>query len=449
MCGIFGVSAPKMSSVLEDVYLGLYALQHRGQESAGIAWLDGRGSLQLQKGMGLVHTCLNQEELAKERTKCAIGHVRYSTAGESNVINAQPLHATYSKGQIAVAHNGNITNAKALKRDLESRGAIFQSTTDTEVILHLMAHEQSLPPVEALVKSLSKLRGAFSIVALIEGRLVAARDPWGFRPLVIGRRDDVYYVASETCALDIVNADFVRDVAPGEIVIVDEGGLRSLNVPVEAERRFRCSFEYVYLARPDSVIDGRSVYDVRFKLGQRLACTCPCGKSDLVLGMPDSGTIGALGYASISKLPFEMAVIKNRYVGRTFIQPTQRVRALGVQIKLNPVGSLIKSKSIVAVDDSIVRGTTSKMAVRFLRDAGAREVHLRIASPPVKFPCLYGIDTPRSSDLAAAKMDLEALRDYVGAESLCFLDVDDLIYSVGLPEEELCTACFSGVYLKE
>jgi len=449
MCGIFGVSAPRMSSVLEDLYLGLYALQHRGQESAGIAWLDGKGNLELQKGMGLVHACFNQEELAKERTKCAIGHVRYSTAGESNIINAQPLHATYSKGQIAVAHNGNITNAKALKHDLESRGAIFQSTTDTEVILHLMAHEQSLSPIDALVKSLSKLRGAFSIIAIIEGRLVAARDPWGFRPLVIGKRDDVYYVASESCALDIVNADFVRDVAPGEIVIIEEGKLESLNMPVKAERHFRCSFEYVYLARPDSVIDDKSVYDVRFKLGQRLACTCPCSEGELVLGMPDSGTIGALGYASKSKLPFEMAVVKNRYVGRTFIQPTQRVRSLGVQIKLNPIKGLIKGKSIVVVDDSIVRGTTSKMAVKFLRDAGAMRVHLRIASPPVKFPCLYGIDTPTSSDLAAAKMDVEALRDYVGADSLCFLDVSDLVCSVGLPEEELCTACFSGLYLKE
>ncbi|MEN2996944.1 MAG: amidophosphoribosyltransferase [Acetomicrobium sp.] len=449
MCGIFGVIGPKEPSILEDVYLGLYALQHRGQESAGVAWFDEGGALRLQKGMGLVHAALSQEQLSKERGSCAIGHVRYSTAGESSIINAQPLHATYSKGQVAIAHNGNITNAEMLKRDLESRGAIFQSTTDTEVILHLMAHEQDLPPIDALIKALSKLRGAFSIVALIEGRLVAARDPWGFRPLVIGKRDGVHYVASESCALDIVKATHIRDVNPGEIVIIERGEITSLSIPVKPARRFRCSFEYVYLARPDSEIDGRSVYDVRLKLGQNLAGTCPSPDGEMVLGMPDSGTIGALGYAVASDLPFEMAIVRNRYVGRTFIQPTQRVRQLGVQIKLNPIDKLIRGRNIVVVDDSIVRGTTSQLAVRFLREAGARKIHLRIASPPVRFPCLYGIDTPRSADLAAAAMDTGDLRDFIGADTLCFLKVEDLINSIDLPAEELCTACFDGKYLEE
>ena len=449
MCGIFGVSTPKKEQILEDIYLGLYALQHRGQESAGVAWIDNEAQLQIQKGMGLVHAALNQEKLAKEKTTCAIGHVRYVTAGKSSLINAQPLHASYFKGHVAIAHNGNITNAEGLKRDLESRGAIFQSATDTEVILHLMAHEQNLSPIDALIKSLSKLRGAFSIVALIEGSLVAARDPWGFRPLTIGKRDGIFYVASESCALDIVKASYVRDVMPGEIIIINEGNMKSLNIGVNTTRRFRCSFEYVYLARPDSDIDGHSVYDVRLKLGQKLAKTCPCPQGELVLGMPDSGTIGALGYAFASKLPFEMAIVRNRYVGRTFIQPTRRVRELGVQVKLNPIDNLIRDKKIVVVDDSIIRGTTSKIALRFLREAGAKEIHLRIASPPVKFPCIYGIDTPTSSDLAAAKMDVETLKKHIGADSLCFLDIEDLIGSINLPESELCTACFSGNYMEE
>ena len=336
MCGIFGVSTPKKEQILEDIYLGLYALQHRGQESAGVAWIDDEAQLQIQKGMGLVHAALNQEKLAKEKTTCAIGHVRYVTAGKSSLINAQPLHASYSKGHVAIAHNGNITNAEGLKRDLESRGAIFQSATDTEVILHLMAHEQNLSPIDALIKSLIKLRGAFSIVALIEGRLIAARDPWGLDP--DDRKKGRHFLRCfRKLRLDIVKASYVRDVRPGEIIIINEGNIKSLNIDTKATRRFRCSFEYVYLARPDSDIDGHSVYDVRLKLGQKLAKTCPCPQGDLVLGMPDSGTIGALGYAFTSKLPFEMAIVRNRYVGRTFIQPTRRVRELGVQIKLNPI----------------------------------------------------------------------------------------------------------------
>ena len=274
---------------------------------------------------------------------------------------------------------------------------------------------KNLSPIDALIKSLSKLRGAFSIAALIEGSLVAARDPWGFRPLTIGKRDGIFYVAS-SCALDIVKASYVRDVMPGEIIIINEGNMKSLNIGVNTTRRFGYSFEYVYLARPDSDIDGHSVYDVRLKLGQKLAKTCPCPQGDLVLGMPDSGTIGALGYAFASKLPYEMAIVRNRYVGRTFIQPTRRVRELGVQVKLNPIDNLIRDKKIVVVDDSIIRGTTSKIALRFLREAGAKEIHLRIASPPVKFPCIYGIDTPTSSDLAAAKMDVETLKKHIGAD---------------------------------
>lgn len=448
MCGVFGAYSPRPEPLLEDVYLGLYALQHRGQESAGVAWINGDGMAKTVKGMGLVHDALNQHELSQQETRVAIGHVRYSTAGGSLAANAQPLVATYARGPVGIAHNGNLTNGKAIAQYLESRGAIFQSTTDTEVIIHLMAHQAHKPPLEALIGALRRLVGAYSLAVLLEDRLVAARDPWGFRPLVLGKRGDVTYIASESCALDIVGAELIRDVEPGEIVVVDEKGIRSLRIPVEPKRHFGCAFEYVYFARPDSIIDGRSVYSVRKELGRLLAKGSPCPGANLVTGMPDSGTLAAMGYAEESSIAYEKAIVRNRYVGRTFIQPTQRVRDLGVRIKLNPVPHLMEGKDVVVVDDSIVRGTTAQRIVTLMRGCGARNVHLRIASPPVRFPCYYGIDTPVSEELAAARMDIEGLERQVGACSLAYLREEDLFEAIGRGRNDVCTACFSGRYLE-
>ena len=448
MCGIFGAYSLKKTSVLEDVYLGLYALQHRGQESAGIAWSDSDGTIGTMKGMGLVHKALDQKTLAGMSSFTAIGHVRYSTAGGSFSVNAQPLTATYARGDVAIAHNGNITNADGTRQLLQSRGAIFQSTGDTEVILHLMAHQSHKPPLDALLSSLRRLRGAFSLAVLLGNRLIAARDPWGFRPLVLGRREDTWYVASESCALDIIGAELVRDVNPGEVLIIDGNDLQSITIPHTATRQHLCSFEYVYFARPDSVIDGISVYNARKEMGRRLAMKNPV-TADLVTGMPDSGTIAAMGYAEGAKIAYEKAVVRNRYVGRTFIQPTQRVREIGVRIKLNPIGEIMRSKEVVIVDDSLVRGTTSKRMVKMIRDAGATKVHLRIASPPVRFPCYYGIDTPTSEELAAARMDIKALEKLVEADSLSYISKEDLLGAIGIDPCRMCTACFTGEYMEE
>ncbi|MEA3508420.1 MAG: amidophosphoribosyltransferase, partial [Synergistota bacterium] len=362
--------------------------------------------------------------------------------------NAQPISANYSMGSIAIAHNGNITNAPSIKSYLEGRGAIFQSTSDTETIIHLMAHQPHKPPLDALVSSLQRLKGAFSLAVLLGNRLVAARDPWGFRPLVLGRRGDVTYVASESCALDIVGAERVRDVEPGEIVVIDGSGEKSLRIPVTPKRRFACAFEYVYFARPDSVIDGRSVYQVRKALGCKLAAHGDCPAESIVTGMPDSGTIAAMGYAECAKAPYEKAIVRNRYVGRTFIQPTQRVRNLGVRIKLNPIDNVIRDRETVVVDDSIVRGTTAERVISMMRNSGASKVHLRIASPPVRFPCYYGIDTPTCEELAAARMDIKQLREDIGADSLGYLSTTDLIKAIGFEPDEVCTACFDGQYME-
>lgn len=448
MCGVFGVFSPRPSPILEDVYLGLYALQHRGQEAAGVAWMDSGGMLQNRRGMGLVHEALDQGELSLVEARSAIGHVRYSTAGGSALANAQPLAASYARGPVAVAHNGNLTNADGIRQFLESRGAIFQSTADTEVILHLMAHQAHKPPLDALVSALLRLRGAYSLAVLLGNRLVAARDPWGFRPLVLGRRENVWYVASETCALGLVGADVVRDVAPGEIVILDDDGFRSLTLPYQPKRRFSCAFEYVYFARPDSVIDGVGVYGARKEMGRRLALAAPV-PADFVTEMPDSGTTAAMGYAESAPMAYEKAIVRNRYVGRTFIQPTQRVRDLGVRIKLSPVRDLWRGRDVVIVDDSLVRGTTAARMISMIRESGPRRVHLRIASPPVRFPCYYGIDTPTSEELAAACMDVGALGQRVGADSLAYLSQEELLRAIGLPDGQVCTACFCGEYMEE
>lgn len=448
MCGVFGAFSPDGKKVLEDVYLGLYALQHRGQEAAGVAWTNVSGGISSRKGNGLVHLALDQADLASVESSCAIGHVRYSTTGGSELSNAQPLTASTSKCPVAVAHNGNLTNAQGLKLLLQNRGAIFHSTTDTEVILHLIAHQPHKQPLDALLDSLVRLRGAYSLAMILGNRLVAARDPWGFRPLVLGRRDNIHYVSSETCALNLVGASVVREIEPGEVVIIGEDGVDSIRLPVEPKRRFGCAFEFVYFARPDSVISGRSVYAVRKELGKKLAKRAPCQDASLVTGMPDSGTIASLGYAEESGVPYEQSVVRNRYVGRTFIEPTSRVRHLGVRIKLNPITEVLQGKNVVVVDDSIVRGTTCERMISMIKSCGANQVHVRISSPPVRFPCYYGIDTPTRVELAAARMNLQQLEQEVGADSLAYITEEDLLEAIGLPAQSVCTACFSGDYME-
>jgi amidophosphoribosyltransferase len=457
MCGVFGAYS-NTDYVAEEVYLGLSALQHRGQESAGVAWIDDCRRVNVVKGMGLVHEALDQNTLSKTRATKAIGHVRYSTAGGSMLQNAQPICANYAQGPVAIAHNGNLTNLTQLRSVLENRGAIFQSTSDTEAILHLMAHQSERSPLEALQYALEHTRGAFSLVVLLEEGLVAARDPWGFRPLALGRRGDNYYIASESCAFSLLGATLVRDIEPGEILLINEKGLTSYHLPEASERRWLCSFEFVYLARPDSVIEGRSVYKARHEMGRRLARNnsgegcCFNGDAadaDFVASLPDSGTTAAIGYAEESGLPFEAAVVRNRYVGRTFIQPTQRVRELGVRIKLSPSQELFSGNRAILVDDSLVRGTTAGRVVAMIRECDAKELHLRISSPPVRYPCYYGIDTPSRGDLAAAKQSPEEIASSVGADSLLYLAQDEMIEAIDLPAEALCTACFDGVYLDD
>lgn len=447
MAGIFGAYCAQGGSVLEEVYLGLYALQHRGQESAGIAWKDGE-RVSSKKGIGLLHNAIEQQNLVDISANSAIGHVRSKPVDGSRLQSVMPLCAKYARGIIATAHDGLVTNSKELVRQLEQRGAIFQSSASSEVILHLMAQKSHMLPLDAFVDALRRLEGATSIVVLLEDMLVAARDPWGFMPLALGKRGDTYYIASESCALDIIGAKLLRDVAPGEIIVIDDNGLRSLKNPTESNRRMRCAFEYVYTARPDSIIDGRSVYLARKELGRRAAAHLPCG-ADMVCGMPDSGTIAGIGYSEESKLPLEMGVVRNRYVGRTFIQPTQKVRELGVRIKLNPIPQIFRDKRTVIVDDSIVRGTTAERIVKMVRNSGAKEVHIRIASPPVTHQCKYGVDIGHGEVLAAVRMTHAELREKIGATSLEYITEEDLAASLGFPENEICMACFTGKYLEK
>ena len=375
--------------------------------------------------------------------------MRYATAGGTRPENSQPLGANYAQGPIAIAHNGNLTNAVALSSYLANRGAIFQTSCDTETIIQLMAHQPGTVQLEALETALAKIKGAYSLTVLLNDCLIAARDPWGFRPLVLGRRDDTYFVASESCALDIIGAELIRDVEPGEILVIDRRGIISRKLPKQVQRHHRCAFEYVYFARPDSVIDGRSVYGARKKLGACLAECGGCPANAVVAGMPDSGTLAALGLAEAAGVDFESGVVRNRYVGRTFIQPTQRVRDAGVKIKLNPQPGIFDGKEAVIVDDSLVRGTTAGRIVSMIRESGAEKVHMRIASPPVCYPCYYGIDTPSSEELVAAQMDIPELCEKIGADTLRYISCEALCEAIGLPRTELCTACFDGNYLEE
>ncbi len=440
-CGVCAVVGHPDAANL--VYLGLYALQHRGQESAGIATWDGE-KVRFHRAMGYVADIFDRETLAGLAGPVAIGHVRYSTAGDSALTNAQPLVVNTQHGPLALAHNGNLVNARRLRRELEAQGAIFQSTSDTEVILHLAARVPAPSPEKALLAALREVKGAYSLVALVGGSVLAARDPLGFRPLLLGRLDGAWVVASESCAFDLLGADVVREVAPGEAVLMTADGVVELQ-PASPPPYAHCVFEHVYFARPDSRVFGEDVGVVRQRMGERLALEQPAD-ADVVVGVPDSGIPAALGYSRFSGLPFVLGLVRNHYVGRTFIEPKQSIRHFGVKVKLNPVRALVAGKRVVLVDDSIVRGTTSRKIVTMLKLAGASEVHLRISSPPTIGPCFYGIDTPERRELIASSATVEEIRQFVGADSLGYLSEAGMLACLETPAENFCTACFSGRY---
>jgi amidophosphoribosyltransferase len=440
-CGVFGIFGHPEAANL--TYLGLYALQHRGQESAGIAASDGE-QVRVSRDMGYVADVFDSETLAHLAGTAAIGHVRYSTAGESRLTNAQPILIDCNHGQIAICHNGNLVNARELRDQLVRDGSIFQTSSDTEVILHLYARSREASVEDALIESISQVSGAYSFVLVTKDRLIAARDPHGFRPLALGRLGDAYIVCSETCALDLIGATYIRDVEPGELLVISNGGLRSLK-PFPPAPQAHCVFEHVYFARPDSYVFGKSVSEVRTEMGRMLARESAID-ADVVSPIPDSGVCAATGYASASGVPMEMGLIRNHYVGRTFIQPQQSIRHFSVRIKLNPVRSVLEGRRVVLVDDSIVRGTTSRKIVRMVRAAGAKEVHLRISCPPTISPCFYGVDTPDRTELIAAKHSLEEIRQFVEADSLAYLSLEGLMRAVGTGSGSYCSSCYTGIY---
>jgi amidophosphoribosyltransferase len=442
-CGVFGIFGHPNAAEL--TYYGLYALQHRGQESAGIVTCH-EGKFFKHHGMGLVPQVFNPKLLHELVGNMAVGHTRYSTTGSSHLRNAQPLTVDCLRGQIAVAHNGNLTNAAQLRDDLESRGLVFQTTVDSEIIIMMLA-QPSIGGVEnTLVQTFRRLEGAYSLVVMTEKELIGARDPFGFRPLSIGRLSGgAYVLASESVAFDQIQAQFIRDVEPGEIVIINEKGLTSIQAFPEQQRRAFCIFEYVYFARPDSVIAGRSVYQVRKEMGRQLAREHGV-KADLIIPLPDSGVCAAMGYSEESGIPFEMAFIRNHYVGRSFLQPSQLIRDSDVRMKLNLIAPLVKNKRVVIVDDSIVRGTTCKARVKILKEAGAREVHVAVSCPPHMNPCVYGIDFPDRSKLMAANHSVDEIRKYLNADSLHYLTEAGMVKATGLPAETFCLACYNGKY---
>ncbi len=440
-CGVFGIFGHPEASKL--AYLGLYALQHRGQESAGIAASDGE-RIRVWKAMGYVNEAFSPDTLARLPGNLAAGHVRYSTAGESRLANAQPLVIDSTHGQLALCHNGNLVNAGEVRDALVRDGAIFQTNTDTEVIVHLFARSREVGVEAAMVDAISQVRGAFSLVLMTEDRVVAVRDPHGFRPLAIGRLGDAWVFCSETCALDLIGATYVRDVEPGEIVVASASGLTSRR-PWAPARQSQCVFEHVYFARPDSYVFGESVNEVRTEFGRRLAREAHV-EADVVVPIPDSGVCAAVGFAEASGIPMRMGLIRNHYVGRTFIEPQQSIRHFGVRVKLNPVRSILEGRRVVLVDDSIVRGTTSRKIVKMVRAAGAREVHMRISCPPTISPCFYGVDTPRRSELIAATHTLEEIRTYLDADSVAYLSLDGLTGAVPDGRSKYCTSCYTGVY---
>ena len=444
-CGVFGIYSDGETNPAYATYNGLLALQHRGQESCGIAVSD-RGVISYSKDMGLVTEAFNDKILNSLEGQMAVGHVRYSTAGASVRENAQPLVMRYIKGTLAIAHNGNLTNAYELHHELEHRGCIFQTTIDTEVIAYIIAGERVEAPSieEAIRRALPKIQGSYSMIVMSPQKLIAVRDPHGFRPLCIGRIDNSYVFASETCALDACGAEFVRDVDPGEIVVADKNGLRSIKDPVDTKKSL-CVFEYIYFARDDSLIDGISVYEARKEAGRLLARQHPV-EADIVIGVPESGVDAAIGYSEESGIPFQKGIVKNTYIGRTFIKPNQSERERSVRIKLNSLASSVKGKRVVMLDDSIVRGTTSARIVTMLKDAGAKEVHLRISSPPFLWPCYYGTDIPSKDDLIACQHTVQEIGEMSFADSIEFLNLENLPKMLGNSRSGYCDACFSGKY---
>ena len=440
-CGIFGIFGHAEASTLTQ--LGLFALQHRGQEACGIVTVEGDELLQ-HRAIGLVADVLNPDVLKKLAGSSAIGHTRYSTSGKNTIDEVQPFSVTCQHGKIAVCHNGNLPFAAQKREELEKAGAIFSSTSDTETILHGIARTAAKDAVDAITKVLFGTDGAFSLLFLTPKQLIAVRDPRGFRPLVLGKVQDAWCVASETCAFDLIDAGYVREIEPGEMLIVDADGLHS-SKPFEQKPVSVCTFEHVYFSRPDSTIYGKSVNESRHKMGKRLAAEHPV-EADLVVPVPDSGVAAAIGYARESGINFRQAIIRNHYVGRTFIEPSQSIRSFGVRLKLNPIKDLINGRRVILVDDSIVRGTTSKKIVEMVRDAGATEVHMRISCPPTAHSCYYGVDTPHRKDLIASRMTVEETCEYIGADSLGYLSLAGMLESIGLETNSTCSACWTGKY---
>jgi len=440
-CGVFGIFGhPEAANM---TYLGLYALQHRGQESAGIASSDGH-HLHVSRAMAYVNEAFDESVLSTLKGSAAVGHVRYSTAGSSRLANAGPLVIDCSHGEIAICHNGNLVNATELKDEMVRDGAIFQTTTDSEVILHLYARSKAASAEEAIVEALSQVRGAFSLAIMTKDKLIAVRDPHGFRPLVLGRLADAPVVCSETCALDLIGASYVRDIEPGEVLIVSATGQKSVK-PFAPARLAHCIFEHVYFARPDSYVFGQSVNEARTSLGRLLAREQPA-EADVIVPIPDSGVCAAIGFAEESGIPLRMGLIRNHYVGRTFIEPRQSIRHFGVRVKLNPVRSILEGQRVVLVDDSIVRGTTSRKIVKMVRAAGAREVHMRISCPPTISPCFYGVDTPQRSELIGATHTLREIQQYIEADSLGYLSLEGMLTAVAPRGASYCTSCYTGNY---
>lgn len=441
MCGIFGIFDHKDAANL--TYLGLHALQHRGQESAGISCTDGE-TMRTHREMGLVSDIFNAQVLSGLPGRSAIGHVRYSTSGSSNIDNAQPLMVEYARGHLAMAHNGNLTNAMIVKNELQNYGSIFQSSSDTEVIIHLIALSHEGSTVERLISSMRRVEGSYSIVTLTNNELIALRDPLGFRPLSLGKLKNSYVVSSETCAFDLIGAKYIREIDPGEVLLINNDGLTSIKPFKEAPSR-HCIFEFIYFARPDSYMFGKTVYSVRKALGRQLARETAV-KADMVIPIPDSGISAALGYSQETGVPFELGLIRNHYVGRTFIEPRESIRHFGVKLKLNALRDIVKGKRIVVVDDSIVRATTGRKIIKMLRQYGAKEVHFRVSSPPTTHPCFYGIDTPSRSQLIASSHTVEEISKYLGSDSLQYLTVESMQKALGQGEYTYCDACFSGSY---
>ncbi len=442
MSGIIGLYTKEEKNISKKIYYGLYALQHRGQESTGMA-VNNNGFVDYTKEFGLVHEAYNNETLDRLRGNIGIGHVRSSDTIENITANVEPLVIGYKKGALALANDGNIVNAKEIRDGLEDKGVIFQSNTDSEVMANLIARYHKDDIEEAVIKALETIKGSYTLVIMTTDKLIGVRDPYGMKPLSIGRLGNDYVLSSETCAFDTMGAKLIRDVEPGEIVVINEDGLKSIKFD-DTKPKKMCLFEFIYFARPDSKIDGRSIYLARREAGRILAKESPAD-GDIVISAPDSGTVAAIGYAESSRMPYDEGLIKNRYVGRTFIQPTQELREQGVKIKLNVLDENVKRKKVVLVDDSIVRGTTIKQTVKMIKDAGAKEVHVRISSPPVKYPCFFGLDTSKRKQLIASEKSVEEIREIIGADSLAFLSLEGLIKGAG-NDDVFCTGCFNNIY---